>query len=241
MRAVALLTNRLAPYDVYERHAVVSQLLQDALGSNSSKNVLDVGGRQDLLERFLRYRTISINPDGTGHILGDGGKLPFAKNTFDAVVNIDTLEHLPRPTRLPFIQECLRVSRETVIVAAPYGSKAHIQLEVKLNELHLQVLGRPHQYLNEHVEYGLPSPEQLSGFAQALQPATTQPYYAGDFAWQGRSFARAVRAQQQPRLLARFTNLYNRISGMALFHPIKLSTSPTAHTNRFYLVITKST
>lgn len=123
----------------------------------------------------------------------------------------------------------------------PVGSEAHIRLEKELNELHVQVVGRPHQYLGEHVEYGLPSPTQLASFAQALQPPTTQSYYAGDFTWQGRSFARAVRAHQQPRLLARFTNLYNRVSGAALFHPIKLSTSPKAHTNRFYLAITKST
>ena len=235
------LSSRLMPYDLYERHIVVSKLLQKALPPTPNQQILDVGGRIDLLDRFLPYQTVSINPDGTGHILGDGGRLPCAANTFDAVVNIDTLEHLPRPTRLPFIQECLRVSRETVIVAAPYGSKAHIQLEAKLNELHLQFVGRPHQYLSEHVEYGLPSPEQLASLAQALQPATTQLYYAGDFTWQGRSFARAVQAHQQSRLLARFTNLYNRISSAALCHPIKLSTSPTAHTNRFYLVITKST
>jgi hypothetical protein len=125
-------------------------------------------------------------------------------------------------------------------VAAPYGSEAHIQLERELNELHIQVVGRPHQYLSEHVEYGLPSPTQLASFAQALQPAATQFFYAGDFTWQGRSFARAVRAHQQPRLLARFTNLYNRISGMALLHPIVLSTKPTSTTNRFYLLISKS-
>lgn len=240
MNASSMLINRFAPYDVYERHAVVSQLLQKDIGSDSRKEVLDVGGRIDLLDRFLPYPTISINPDGTGHILGDGNKLPFANDTFDAVVNIDTLEHLPGQTRLPFIQECLRVSRQTVIVAAPYGSETHIQLEKQLNELHIRKVGRPHQYLSEHVEYGLPSPEQLANFAQALQPATTQLYYAGDFTWQGRSFARAVRAHQQPRLLASLTNLYNRISGAALFHPIKLSTSPTPHTNRFYLAITKS-
>ncbi|MAT96718.1 MAG: hypothetical protein CL608_06200 [Anaerolineaceae bacterium] len=234
------ITTRLMPYDLYERHIIVSQLLQEALPTVANQQVLDVGGRIDLLDRFLPYPTISINPDGTGHILGDGGSLPFANETFDAVVNIDTLEHLPGQIRLPFIQECLRVSQQTVIVAAPYGSEAHMQLEKELNELHIRKVGRPHQYLSEHVEYGLPSPEQLANFAQALQPATTQLYYAGDFTWQGRSFARAVRAHQQPRLLARFTNLYNRLSGIALFHPIALTTTPKPTTNRFYLVINKS-
>lgn len=231
--------NKLLPYDLYERHTVVGQLLQKALGSNSRHTILDVGGRKALLDRFLPYQTFSINPDATGHVLGDGGRLPFAPNAFDAVVNIDTLEHLPSQIRLPFIQECLRVSQQIVIVAAPYGSQAHIQLEQALNEQYRQVVGRPHHYLSEHVEFGLPNPEQLEHFAQALRPFPTQLFYAGDFTWQGRSFARAVRAHQQPRLLARFTNLYNQISGIALFHPINLTQTARPTTNRFYLVINK--
>ena len=69
------LKNRLMPYDLYERHNVVSQLVQKALGSDPYQSVLDVGGRKNLLEHFLPYPTTAINPDGTGHLLGDGGQL----------------------------------------------------------------------------------------------------------------------------------------------------------------------
>lgn len=235
------LANLFDPYDLYERHAVVSKLLQKLLPSYQNTLVLDVGGRVALLDRFLSYQTFCINPDGTGHIIGSGAQLPFNANTFNAVVNLDTLEHLPSHIRLPFIQECLRVSKKHVVVAAPYGSEAHIELEKKLNELHIQVIGRKHHYLSEHVQFGLPNPQELTGFAQALLPSTSKLYFAGDFTWQGRSFARAVHAHQQPHLLAKFTNIYNRLSGAAIFHPIRLSTNPTPTTNRFYLVITKAT
>lgn len=233
------LENRLMPYDLYERHTVVSQLVQKALGSDPHQTVLDVGGRKALLENFLPYATTAINPDGTGHLLGDGGQLPFAPSSFDAVVNLDTLEHLPGETRLPFIRECLRVSQKFVVVAAPYGSAEHIQREKSLDTLYRQVVGQPHTYLSEHVAFGLPSPEQLNQIVDALRPFSTQLFYAGDFTWQARSFARAVRAHQQPRPLAGLTNLYNQLSGMALFHPIILTTTPTPRTNRFYLLIHK--
>lgn len=226
------------PYDLYERHTVVSQLLQAKPSSDETKIVLDVGGRIGLLNRFMPYKTISINPDGTGHIVGDGTRLPFVDDSFDAVVNIDTLEHLPGHLRLPFIQECLRVSKQSVIIAAPYGNPGHVQLEKELNALHTKVLGKPHPYLSEHVEHGLPTPEQLVSFTQKLA-ATSQFHYAGDYSWQGRSFARAVQAHKQPRFLARLTHLYNQFSSMALFHPIVLSTKPNAQTNRFYLSLTK--
>lgn len=228
------------PYDLYERHTVVGQLAQQALGSDARQTVLDVGGRKALLEQFLPYPTTAINPDGTGHLLADGGKLPFASHSFDAVVNIDTLEHLPSQTRLPFIQECLRVSKKCVVIAAPYGSPEHMALEKSLNAQYQQAVGKPHPYLSEHVAYGLPSPEQLQQIVAALRPFPTQFFYAGDFTWQGHSFSRAVRAHQQPRLLARFTNLYNQLSGMALFHPINLTQTARPTTNRFYLLITKS-
>ena len=229
------------PYDVYERHKVISSLLQAMLlPQNGEPTVLDVGGRTALLEKFLPYSVLPVNPDGTGAVYASGTELPFADNSFTAVVNIDTLEHLSAEIRLPFIQECLRVSQKHLIIAAPYGSKEHMQLEKELNHLHKQVIGQPHHYLSEHVQYGLPTPEQLANFAQKLLPATAQFYYAGDYAWQGRSFARAVQTHQQPRLLARLTNIYNRISGMALFHPITLSTTPKPNSNRFYLLISKS-
>ena len=54
------------PYDLYERHAVVSQLLRARLGDVADVHILDVGGRADLLERFLGYRVVSVNPDGSG-------------------------------------------------------------------------------------------------------------------------------------------------------------------------------
>ena len=239
MNVQTRLKNLVSPYDLYERHTVVSQLLQTKLSSNATSKILDVGGRSDLLERFLPYHTISINPDGTGLLIGDGGKLPFAANTFDAVVNIDTLEHLPSQARLPFIQECLRVSNKYVIVAAPYGNSGHIQLEKELNKLHKQVVGRPHQYLSEHVEHGLPNPEQLISFVQALAPSKVQLYYAGDYSWQGRNFARAVQVHQKPYPFAIITQIYNRFSEMALFHPVQLTQTPEPKTNRFYLFITK--
>lgn len=229
----------LMPYDVYERHTVVGRLLQEALGQTAVSRILDVGGRTDLLSHFLPYPVLTVNPDGTGHVLGSGVALPFADASVDAVVNIDTLEHLPTDRRLPFLQECLRVSGRFVVVAAPYGSAAHMALERELNELHRQIVGHPHPYLAEHVAYGLPSPAQIEAISTALAPATVKLYYAGDFAWQGASFRRAVQMHRQQRPLALLTNLYNRISGMALFHPIRLTRQPNERTNRCYLFITK--
>ena len=112
----------LMPYDLYERHAVTSRLLQEELkNSQESICVLDVGGQAELLERFTPYRVISVNTDGSGNLTCSGCVLPFLDSSFVAVVSIDTLEHLPQESRVPFLRECLRVSQRYVIVAAPFG------------------------------------------------------------------------------------------------------------------------
>ncbi len=229
--------NYLLPYDLYERHAVVSRLLRQKLGENQSGvRLLDVGGRSELLARFLPYQIVSVNPDGTGAVLGSGLSLPFADKAFDAVMSIDTLEHIPANDRLPFLQECVRVARRYVIVAAPFGTPEHMAFEASLNDLYTAVHGHPHLYLNEHVQNGLPTPQHLQQFAAALAPAAIETYFAGDFVWQGNNFKRAIHVHGRSRL-ATAVNYYNQISGMALFHPIKLSATPTKRTNRFYLLI----
>ncbi|MCP5100432.1 MAG: class I SAM-dependent methyltransferase [Chloroflexi bacterium] len=233
--------NYLLPYDLYERHAVVSRLLRQKLGENQNETqLLDVGGRSELLARFLPYQIVSVNPDGTGDVLGSGLSLPFANNAFDAVMSIDTLEHIPPANRLPFLRECVRVARQYVIVAAPFGTPEHISFEASLNDLYTAVTGHPHLYLNEHVQNGLPTPQHLQQFAAALAPAKTAAYYAGNFVWQGNTFKRGIHAYGRSRLTAAAINYYNQISSMALFHPIKLSTTPTNQANRFYLMIHSS-
>ena len=237
------LTTRLMPYDVFERHRVTSQLLQEVIGTQKTNvRVLDVGGRVELLAQFLPYQVISINTDPTGHLMGSGLSLPFAAHTFDAVVNIDTLEHLSAANRLPFLQECVRVARRYVVIAAPFGSEGHIAYEKQLDQLYQSIHGRPHPYLHEHVQHGLPRMLEIENFVRVLEPAidTFQCYFAGDYVWQGQSFRRSVLAQRRPRWLARFINLYNTIASMALFRPIRLRTEPAPTTNRFYLLFTKN-
>ena len=235
------LRTKLMPYDVYERHHVVSHLLQQSLQNrNDQAQILDVGGRIELLEQFLPYAITSVNPDGSGHLFASGTALPFATNSFDAVVSIDTLEHLPAEFRLPLLQECLRVSKEVVIIAAPFGTDEHIAYEKELHDYYRAVNGRSHQYLSEHIQFGLPTPTNLATFAQALHPATTKLYYAGDYIWQGETLKRAIKANQQSAIKSKFTNFYNQLSSMALFHPINLETNFTTQTNRFYLLISKN-
>jgi hypothetical protein len=228
------------PYDLYERHAVVNRFLQEAIGDDEGDHrILDVGGRGGLLARFVPYRVISVNTDGSGNLLGDGCTLPFVDSSFTAVVSIDTLEHLPRESRSPLLRECLRVAQRCAVVAAPFGSEGHSACERRLNDLYRSIHGEPHTYLGEHVRYGLPDIAEIDRFVRDLEPADVQRFFAGDYVWQSKQFERAMLGYHRRGLLAHLWNLYSTIASLALFHPIQLRDQPYAAANRFYLLIEK--
>jgi SAM-dependent methyltransferase len=232
------LQSLLMPYDLYERHTVVSRLLRQAK-TDARAAILDVGGRAELLTRFVPYRATSVNVDGSGNLAGSGLALPFANGSFSAVVSIDTLEHLPRARRLPFLRECLRVARRHVLVAAPLGSPGHSQHEGQLSQLYRSVHGQPHIYLEEHVQCGLPDVAELDQLAAALPIASEQRLFAGDYVWQGKQFERAVLGHRRRGAWARLGNLYHRVAAWALFHPVRLQNQPQPTTNRFYWLLCK--
>jgi hypothetical protein len=228
------------PYDLYERHAVVSRLLRETIGHGQEDDyILDVGGRTELLAQFLPCRVVSVNVDGSGNLFGSGCALPFVDSSFTAVVSIDTLEHLARERRLPFLRECLRVARRYVVVAAPFGSEGHRECEKQLDSLYRSAYGRPHIYLGEHVRYGLPGVAELDQFADNLKSANIEYFFAGNYVWQGRQFERAIWGHRKQGLLVRLWNMYNAAASLALFHPIRLREQPDAAANRFYLLIEK--
>lgn len=228
------------PYDLYERHAVVSRLLREAISDSQGGNcILNVGGRADLLEQFVPYRVISINTDGSGNLLGSGCVLPFADSSFIAVVSIDTLEHLPRESRLPLLRECLRVAQCYVVIAAPLGGQGHRECEKRLDSLYRSVYGKSHIYLNEHIRHGLPDIAEIDQFSCSLEGTSSQRFFTGDYVWQGKQFERVILGYRRQGLPARLWNLYNYITSLAIFHPIRLRQQPDAVTNRFYLLVEK--
>ncbi len=166
------------PFDQYQRYKVVEDIaatIKDLTGRERLK-VLDVGGSPGLIEDFLpgddtivldilrcdRRRPELVeepNPSAvlrTGFVQGDGRAAPFGDGSFDLVTCLDTLEHVPRESREALVLELLRVSRDFMVIIAPFADE-NVQLaEQILDEFIRQTLKVEHEQLKEHLAYGLP-------------------------------------------------------------------------------------
>ena len=128
----------LLPPDIHERQRFIANKIPN------HQTVLDVGGEQPILAKIAKtkdYCQINIaeeinqSPkylkDNVKSLYYDGKKLPFKNDSFEVVVCVDVLEHIPQQDRLNFIKEMLRVARKQLICSAPLGTQEHIAVEKK--------------------------------------------------------------------------------------------------------------
>jgi len=98
-------------------------------------------------------------------VSADGCRLPFATQSFDVVVSLDTLEHLPVSLRPVFMEELKRVAKQGVILTCPVQS-ADGQFRGGDTDQQLITMYRKKQrpvpgWLEEHLRFGHPTPEEI--------------------------------------------------------------------------------
>jgi hypothetical protein len=159
-------------FDRYERYAAIAVAVRSALGPGEHR-VLDVGDTAGYLKLFdpglwvvgVDLQLEAKRLDSPICLLGDGTRLPFPDDTFDAVVSSDVLEHVPPAGRDAFLAELRRVGRDLVVVAAPFATSGVEGVEDFVRRYAVLTLGRPQPQLEEHHDNGLPS---LEATAEAL-------------------------------------------------------------------------
>lgn len=108
------------------RYAPVLRMLRDEPGT-----ILEIGSGSHGIAQFLGRRVIGLEirfPEPPGAFLvpcvGTATAVPLANASVDAVLVMDTLEHIPPPHRPAAIAEAMRVARRRVIVGGPMGPRA---------------------------------------------------------------------------------------------------------------------
>jgi hypothetical protein len=149
------------PFDQYQRYRDV-RVAVDIIQSwqkDVPLHILDIGGTFTTLEFLSNYRVVAANRDIEDGIKlrCDGTKLPFENNSFDVVVTVDTLEHLPASQRQAFVDELLRVTASYAIITGPFANGYNELAEVTFNDFLVEGLGIEDRFLLEHQQNGLPN------------------------------------------------------------------------------------
>lgn len=151
-------------------------------------SILEVGSGSLGIGPYIRRPFVGCDLNFAGPVwspmtklISSAQKLPLKNSSFDIVINMDMLEHLPPQTRQQAINELIRVARHTVIIGVPTGKRAH-QQDNQLDQLYLKVHGKRHPFLQEQTDFGLPTPNaiikaiQTAAGLHGKQPViTTQP------------------------------------------------------------------
>lgn len=129
------------------------------------ERVLEVGGGDYGLSPYwpgafvLTDLRLFRKPEGRLKVEASTLKLPFADESFDWVISIDMLEHIPPVSRGSAIRELCRVARHRVVLGFPAGDAA-ARLDRALHERFARSRAAPAVFLAEHVENTLPNPEE---------------------------------------------------------------------------------
>src|SRR3990172_5900183 len=163
------------PFDHHERYALTQRIvsyLWPTVGRDPLR-VLEVGGHSSALKYFLPDDSIvlaDIETPGTvtglpfrfdAYFRASGTKLPFRDASFDLVIALDTLEHVPDEARPAFMNELVRVSSRCVILNGPTYHPATALAGQRLAPFLQRALSWESRFLQEHLELGLPRPEDI--------------------------------------------------------------------------------
>jgi SAM-dependent methyltransferase len=100
-------------------------------------------------------------------VAGRGGCLPFREGAFDAVISLDTLEHVPAAARAAFVADLARVGRRYLLLAMPVGGLARAAERALDAWYALRGISTP-PWLEEHRQERLPDRWEIEAAVASL-------------------------------------------------------------------------
>lgn len=123
-------------------------------------SILEIGSGDLGITPYLKNTQItgldqsfSDKPSTLKRVVGSATNLPFADNSFDTVLSVDCLEHIPHQLHSQVFAEIFRVAKKQVVISLPCGGAAY-RLDKKLDSYYLNKFGQRHHFLKEHVDNG---------------------------------------------------------------------------------------
>jgi hypothetical protein len=137
----------------------------DALKKNAKTGdkILEVGSEITGITPYFKHKITGLDQgfDYTKQntylkpVEGSATAIPFKDRSFDYVISVDCIEHIPPRLRAKAIEEMLRVAGKRVYLTFPVGEKSE-SIDKMLDQYFYARSGKHFNYLVEHVENGLP-------------------------------------------------------------------------------------
>lgn len=141
---------------------------------HGGKPMLEIGANENGLARFANVRTVVVDiardhlaaaraTQDVLPVLADITALPFARDTFEAAVCMDTFEHVDEDSRGSAVCEIVRVTSGAMAVGFPSGAEAACA-EQRIREDYHRFCGRTINWLEEHTANPLPGAETIARY-----------------------------------------------------------------------------
>lgn len=146
----------------------ISQIIVNSIRSNNQVfEILEVGANNHKnLEHFLPNDNITYSdkniPDELKHCSNyvecDATAMSiFENNSFDIVIALDVLEHIPVNKRKNFLSEINRVSKLGFLLSAPFSNKGIDEIEERVSTYYKTLCQEDIAWVKEHKINGLPN------------------------------------------------------------------------------------
>jgi hypothetical protein len=158
-------------YFFYRWHPEVAlrylPIVDDLNKDKSLKKIIEIGsgglGITPYLNRNITGFDIAFSPpfhSKLKRIIGNAVNISLPKNSFDAVLSVDTLEHMNKISRIQAISEMFKIAKKKIIIAVPSGNDSQKQDE-ELDSIFYQRFGKKYHFLDEQIHLGLPEEKEM--------------------------------------------------------------------------------
>jgi hypothetical protein len=162
----AILLSENASLDVDLRYMPVARFLREMA---SAATILEVGSGYIGITPYIDRTVVGVDAEFPAEPMPNmlpvisKAVLPFRDRTFDVVISLDTLEHVPREFRQLFWNELIRTAKRYVIVGFPEGEEAE-EHDRLMEQFYIRQHGSVHQYFVEHRTHRIPRGEEVAAY-----------------------------------------------------------------------------
>lgn len=128
-----------------------------------SPKILEIGSGPLGIAPYLQKEITAVDLDFSGphtslltKVKSSALSLPFKKQSFDVVIMMDVLEHLPYEKREKAIREAVRVCKQLLVIGSPCGKQSEAE-DLYLSNYYQQIHDQLFPFYQEHLKYHLPS------------------------------------------------------------------------------------